>query len=309
MFDNTSLAVKAVLAGRDRVETEAFEAFRGGYPFRAEFCAPAKGWEKGSVETGVKYVRNLVFRPRLAVESWAALNATIITELEADLPTRHLDDGRSVAEALAQERRHLRAMPAHLPVTCRVVPRVADKFGHVRVDKVTYSVPIRHAYRPVWVKLYHDRVAIAVGAKVVAEHRRAFCRGAKVLEALHVLPLLERKHRAVAEATALVDWRLAPVWQQARAELAKHTRKPDREWVRMLRLMETHPAAAVERAVRAALERHSPRLETVRLILRQQEAGPPPVCPPVTDVRPELARIAVPTPTLSAYDALVEGVR
>ena len=60
---------------------------------------------------------------------------------------------------------------------------------------------------------------------------------------------------------------------------------------------------------RPALERHSPRLETVRLILRQQEAGPPPVCPPVASVRPELARIAVPVPTLSAYDALVEGSR
>ena len=46
VLDNTSLAVKEILAGRDRVLTEAFEAFRGGYPFRAEFCAPAKGWEK-----------------------------------------------------------------------------------------------------------------------------------------------------------------------------------------------------------------------------------------------------------------------
>ena len=89
-----------------------------------------------------------------------------------------------------------------------------------------------------------------------------------------MLELLERKHRAVPEATALRGWRLAPVWQQVRAELAKHTRKPDQEWVRMLRLMETHPAAAVERAVTVALERHSPRLETVRLILRQQQAGP-----------------------------------
>ena len=49
----------------------AFAAFRGAYPFRAEFCAPAKGWEKGSVEGGVKYVRNLVFRPRLAVDRGA----------------------------------------------------------------------------------------------------------------------------------------------------------------------------------------------------------------------------------------------
>ena len=307
ILDNTSLAVKDVLAGRDRVQTEAFNAFRGGYPFRAEFCAPAKGWEKGSVETGVKYVRNLVFRPRLAVESWTALGATILAELEADRPARHLADGRSVEDALALERQHLRALPAHLPDTCRVVARVADKFGHVRVDHITYSVPIRHAYRPVWVKLYHDRVAIAVGAEVVAQHARAFSRGTKVLDAFHVLPLLERKYRAVAEATALVDWRLAPVWQQVRAELAKHTRKADQEWVRMLRLMESHPAAAVERAVIAALERHSPRLETVRLILRQQHSGPPPVCRPVRGVRPELAGIAVPAPKLSAYDALVGG--
>ena len=136
VLDNTSLAVKQVLAGRDRAETEAFAAFRGAYPFRAEYCAPAKGWEKGSVETGVKYVRNLVFRPRPKVESWAALNALIITELEADLPMRHLDDGRSAEEAWRLERQHLRALPVHRPATCRVVARVADKFGHVRVDHV-----------------------------------------------------------------------------------------------------------------------------------------------------------------------------
>ena len=190
---------------------------------------------------------------------------------------------------MALERRRLRAMPAHLPATCRVVARVADKFDHVQVDHVTCSVPIRHACQPVWVKLYHDRVAVAAGAEVVAEHPRAFSRGAKVLDAFHVLPLLERKHRAVAEATAPAGWRLAPVWEQVRVELAKHTRKPDQEWVRMLRLLETHPAAAVERALAAALERHSPRLETVRLLLRQQQADPPPVCPPVTGVRPERA--------------------
>ena len=204
------------------------------------------------------------------------------------------------------ERQHLRALPVPRPATCRVVARVADKFGHVRVDHVIYSVPIRHAYRPVWVKLYHDRVAIAVGAEVVAQHRRAFCRGAKVLDAFRVLPLLERQHRAVSEATALAAWRLAPVWRQVRAELAKHTRQPDQEWVRMLWLMEQHPA--VERAVTTALERHSPRLETVRLILRQQPtparrrgAGRSQRC------ARKLARTAVVAPTLAAYDVLARS--
>ena len=43
VLDHTSLAVKQVLAGRDRLQAEVFAAFRGAYPFRAEFCAPAKG--------------------------------------------------------------------------------------------------------------------------------------------------------------------------------------------------------------------------------------------------------------------------
>ena len=35
VLDNTSLAVKQVLAGRDRLETEAFAAFRGAYAMHA----------------------------------------------------------------------------------------------------------------------------------------------------------------------------------------------------------------------------------------------------------------------------------
>ena len=276
VLDNTTIAVKQVLTGRDRVQTDAFQAFRGAYPFAAAFCAPAKGWEKGSVETGVTYVRNLVFRPRPTVASWAALNALIITELEADVATGRLADGRPVREAWTLARRHLRALPVHLPETCRVEARVVDKFGHVRADRVTYSVPTRYAYRPVWVTLYHDRVAVAAGTEVVARHVRAFRAGAMVLDPLHVLPVLERKHRAVPEATALQDWALAPVWQQVRTALRQQTRKPDQEWVRMLRRLETYPAPAVEAAVAAALARDSPRLETVRLLLRQRAAGPGP---------------------------------
>ena len=104
---------------------------------------------------------------------------------------------------------------------------MVDKFGHVRADRVTYSVPTRYAYRPVWVKLYHDRVAVAAGTEVVARHVRAFRAGATVLDPFHVLPVLERKHRAVPEATALQDWPLAPVWQQVRTALRQQTRKPD----------------------------------------------------------------------------------
>ena len=66
-----------------------------------------------------------------------------------------------------------------------------------------------------------------------------------------------------------------------------------------------HPRDAIE----AALKRCSPQLETVRLILRQQQSSPPPVCRSLTGVRPDLAEITVPAPTLAAYDVLLEGRR
>jgi transposase len=171
VLDNTALAVKAVLAGRERRETDAFLAFRGAYALHVDFCAPAKGWEKGSVEGGVGFVRDNAFRPIPEVESFEELDARILAELEESLDRRKHSDGRSVRDALAAERLELRALPASLPQACRTLAVVTDKFGHVRVDGVQYSLPVEHAHRAAIAKLFHDRVEVVVDDSVVARHR------------------------------------------------------------------------------------------------------------------------------------------
>ena len=303
VFDNTKLVVKKLLGGRNRKLTRDFDGFRGAYPFAAELCAPRKGWEKGSVEEGVKYVRANVFRPMPKLDSFAALNELIVQELEADLEERTLEDGRTVQEAWRQERAHLTPLPVHPPARCRTVPRVVDKFGHVREDGVHYSVPIEHAYRPAWVKLYHDRVHIVVGDRVVAEHCRSFRVGDKVIKPLHVLPLLERKSRAVSEATAIQQWQLPEAIGQLRYELRRHTRNPDREWIQVLRLLEEVSERELEEAAAEAIERGSPRLETIRLLLRHGSAQRAGRAEPEV-LRADLAMIEVPEPSLAAYDTL-----
>ncbi len=90
VLDNTSLAVREVLRGPEREENRAFHAFRGELALHADFCAPRKGWEKGSVEGGVRYVRANCFRPLLRVASWEEANAKILQILEADLDVRRL---------------------------------------------------------------------------------------------------------------------------------------------------------------------------------------------------------------------------
>ncbi len=308
VLDNTALAVREVLSGTERVETRLFHAFRGAFPVHADFCAPRKGWEKGSVEGGVGYVRDNWFRPLARAGSYEDLNAAMLEGLEADLERRLLPDGRTARQALAAEREHLRPLPEHLPETCRTLPRVVDKFGHVRLDGVHYSVPIAHAYRPVLAKLFHDRVEIVAGSEVVARHERSFAEGGKVLDPLHVLPLLEKKHRALPEATALRGWRLPAVFDELREALRRSTRRPDREWIGVLRLLELHPMEEVEAAIKEAFHRSSPRLETVRMLLRREE-GSLPAVEPAAVKDSILASLTVAAPRLESYDALVGGSR
>ncbi len=303
VFDNASLAVQRVLRGRERIEQAAFHAFRGELPLLVEYCAPRQAHEKGSVEGGVGYVRGACFRPRPEAASLAALNSAIVLELEHDLARRKLPDGRSCAQALAEERTTLRPLPAHLPATCRVIAKVADKFGHVRLDGRTYSVPIAHAWQPVVAKLFHDKVELCVKERLVATHARGFGVGELVLDPLHVLPLLEQKHRAVPEATALKGWKLPAVFYELRERLSDLTRKPDQEWVSVLRLLEVHAQDEVERAVQVALARGSPRHATIALLLRQASERAV-VVAPVASLREELAAVTVAVPELSRYDAL-----
>jgi hypothetical protein len=124
---------------------------------------------------------------------------------------------------------------------------------------------------------------------------------------LHVLPLLERKSRAVGEATAIRQWELPKAIGQLRYELRSHTRNPDREWIQVLRLLENVSEQELEAAVVEATKRRSPRLETIRLLLRHARQTPATSVEPVELKRPDLAAMHVAEPNLAAYDVLWSG--
>ena len=94
-YDNLKSAVKKVLKGRRRVETDRFVALRSHYLFASQFTTPGLegAHEKGGVEGEVgRFRRNhLVPVPRLA--DLAELNALLLAGCEADLARRI--DGRA----------------------------------------------------------------------------------------------------------------------------------------------------------------------------------------------------------------------
>ena len=83
-YDNLSSAVKKILRGYRREETERFIAFRSHWKFQAEFCAPGEGHEKGGVEGEAGCFRRNHLVPVPKVRDLADLNAQLLAGCRAD---------------------------------------------------------------------------------------------------------------------------------------------------------------------------------------------------------------------------------
>src|SRR6266542_55611 len=90
-YDNLKDAVRRILVGRDRVETERFIALRSHYGFDSFFCEPGiKGaHEKGGVEGEVGRFRRNWLVPVPVVGSLAELNGLLVGWMAAD-DARHV---------------------------------------------------------------------------------------------------------------------------------------------------------------------------------------------------------------------------
>ena len=82
-YDNLKSAVKKILRGHQREETERLIAFRSHWGFETEFCNPARGNEKGGVEGEVGYFRRNHLVPVPQAQDLAALNEQLLDVLPA----------------------------------------------------------------------------------------------------------------------------------------------------------------------------------------------------------------------------------
>jgi hypothetical protein len=135
----------------------------------------------------------------------------------------------------------------------------------------------KYGHRQVWVKGYVHQVVIACGSEVIAHHERSYERETVVFDPMHYLALLEQKTRALDQAAPLAGWQLPECFAQLRrlleARLKKHG---SREYVQVLRLMETFAINEVTHAIEDALKLGTISFDAVRhLLLCRIERRPP----------------------------------
>jgi len=132
------------------------------------------------------------------------------------------------------------------------------------------------------VKGYVDEVAITAGGEEIARHRRSYEAADFVFDPLHYLALLEKKVNALDQAAPLQGWDLPTEFATLRrlleARLSGKNRcaAGKREYVQVLRLLETFPMAAVHGAIRDALRLGAISYDAVKhLALCRIERRPP----------------------------------
>ena len=176
----------------------------------------------------------------------------------------------------------------------------------VRYRNNDYSVPVAYAHHEVLVRGYVDEVVISCGTEVIARHRRSYAREDLVFDPIHYLPLLEKKIGALDQAAPLVGWELPEAFATLRRLLeARMGKAGKREYVQVLRLMETFELDVVHGAVKGALRLGAIGYDAVKhLVLCRIERHPPKLD---LDVYPYLPKAYVETTSPGSYMSLLEA--
>ena len=308
-YDNLGSAVKKVLRGRRREQTDRLIALRSHYLFDAIFARPGieGAHEKGGVEGEVGRFRRNHLVPVPSFGSIAGLNAFIVDACESDLGRRIAGRPVTVGEQFALERPLLRVIESPFDATELSSVRV-DAKALVTVRQNRYSVPASLAGLKVTAAVGAAEVRISHHGKEVARHERLHGKHGTRASLDHYLELLSRKPGALARSLPLAQERDGGRWPEPFDDLWGLLREKvgaseaDKQMVDVLMLTREHGPARVELAVRGALAASAIDGRAVA-VLASQTNTPAPVGP--IDVGARLAVHDRPEPDLSDYDRLI----
>jgi hypothetical protein len=312
-YDNLGSAVKKVLRGRRRVETDRFVALRSHYLFESIFTTPGieGAHEKGGVEGEVGRFRRTHLVPVPAVGSIGQLNRLLADAVEQDLARRITGRPVTVAEQLSAERPLLRVLPAPFDATETTTVRV-DAKALVTVRQNRYSVPVALAGLKVSAAIGATEIRVWHRDRQVAVHERLHAKHGTRATLDHYLELLARKPGALARSLPLAQERDRGGWPATFDELWRLLRgrwgdsEADRQMVDVLMLCREHGPATVELAVRGVLAAGAIDGRAVGLLARRTSPTPP---PRLEGLEARLAAHDRPEPDLAGYDQLIGGDR
>lgn len=305
LYDNLKSAVIARVGDAVQFNPEII-AFAKHYRYEPRPVGVRRGNEKGRVERTIQFVRTSFFPAR----TWTDLddlNRQALAWCVGRASERRCPGDRklTVSQAYDEEKPRLLPLPDDRYPTEDVVAVRVGKTPYVRFDANDYSVPHEHVQRTLTLRATPDRVRIlAADASVVAEHARSFDRDKTVEDPAHIAGLEAAKANAREARGADRLLVAVPECRRLLEAIADAGGNLGGSTISLLRQLDVFGPEALTVAVREAVDRDTPHLHAVRLLLDRNRAAagrPPPV--PV-DLPDDLRRRDAPVRPhrLSTYD-------
>ena len=271
LYDNDKCLVSRILSDGTRQRTRAFSGLQSHYLFEDRYGRPGKGNDKGNVEGVVGYARRNFMTPLPRFASWDAFNGHLEEQCRNRQGNVLRGHRESIGERFVRDREALkRPLPAPFDACDKQGTRV-NSLSLVRYRTNDYSVPVAYGHQEVWIRGYVHEVVIGCGAGIIARHPRSYDREDMVFDPIHYLPLLEHKIGALDQAAPLAGWELPDAFPTLRRLLeARMGKAGKREYVQVLRLLETFDLEVLHGAVKDAL-----RLGAIGLRRRQTPCAVP----------------------------------
>ena len=306
LYDNDKCLVSRILSDGTRQRTRAFSGLQSHYLFEDRYGRPGKGNDKGNVEGVVGYARRNFMTPLPRFASWDAFNGHLEEQCRNRQGNVLRGHRESIGERFVRDREALkRPLPAPFDACDKQGTRV-NSLSLVRYRTNDYSVPVAYGHQEVWIRGYVHEVVIGCGAGIIARHPRSYDREDMVFDPIHYLPLLEHKIGALDQAAPLAGWELPDAFPTLRRLLeARMGKAGKREYVQVLRLLETFDLEVLHGAVKDALRLGAIGYDAVKhLVLCRIERRPPKLD---LDIYPYLPRANVATTAAASYMSLLGG--
>lgn len=312
-YDNLTAAVKKVLRGRQRIETERFMALRSHYLFESFFCLPGKegAHEKGGVEGGVGRFRRTHLVPVPQVSDLDALNQRLRHACERDDQRIIAGQTQSVAERWGHEQALLQPLPSEPFETYDLCCPVVNSKSLATIKGNYYSVPVTYVGQAVEAQVHAQSVVIFKRGQRIAEHPRGYSQHQTFAVLDHYLPLLKYKPGALAGSVALSQSRAQHQWpavyDQYWQQLTAHYGQSEGshrmvEWLWWARDFDRAEVTAV---LEQALTLGCYPLSTIQCLMRQRQGVPDPVPKLAPAALGHLIRYERPIGTVAHYDTLL----
>jgi hypothetical protein len=225
----------------------------------------------------VGYARRNFLVPVPHAASWEELNTHLRQECVKRRERKLWGHSETIAERFERDREKLLPLPPVPLEACEKRTTRASSQALVRYETNDYSVPTEYGHRPVLLKAFVWEVVISAGSEVIARHARSYGREEMIFNPRHYLALLEQKTNALDQAAPLQDLKLPEEFAELRRQMeARLSKRGRREYVQVLRLLETFSVEEVAAAVRQALRFPAIAFDAVKhLLLCAIEQRPP----------------------------------